>query len=65
MIDYRANPPVLFADDFAERDNIAWRVEPAHERAVLLEPAFPWDGALVCKGHGTVLKDPRAGLFKG
>ena len=65
MIDYRADPPVIFADDFAERDNIAWRIEPAHDRTVLLEPAFPWDGALVCKGHGTVLKDPRDGLFKG
>ena len=65
MIDYRADPPVIFADDFAERHNIAWRIEPAHDRTVLLEPAFPWDGALVCKGHGTVLKDPRDGLFKG
>ena len=65
MIDYRVDPPVIFADDFAERDNIAWRVEPARDRSVLLEPAFPWDGALVCKGHGTVLKDPRDGLFKG
>src|SRR5579863_647190 len=52
-------PPMIFEDDFAMRQNVAWRVEkgkfdPANP---LMLPAFPWDSAC-CFNGGTVLKDP-------
>ncbi len=66
MYDYEKYPPIIYADDFADRQNISWRVEPArkHETNPLLEPKFPWDSASPCGGHGTILKDPIDGVFK-
>ncbi len=59
-------PPMIFADDFIERVNIAWRIEPGQldPHNPLLEPKYPWDSASPAIGHGTVLKDPLDGLFK-
>jgi hypothetical protein len=59
-------PPMIFADDFVEHVNIGWRVEPAvpDPHNPLLEPAFPWDSASPCVGHGTVLRDPLDGRYK-
>ena len=64
-MDYERYPPIIFADDFDQRSNIAWRVEPAKDRQVLLEPRYPWDSASTCTGHGTVLRDPIDGRWKG
>jgi len=59
-------PPMIFEDNFIERVNIAWRIEPAEQDPVnpLLESAYPWDSASPCVGHGTVLKDPVDGMYK-
>ena len=32
---------------------------------MLLEPRYPWDSASPCTGHGTVLRDPIDGRWKG
>ncbi|MFH0964260.1 MAG: hypothetical protein V2A58_09640 [Planctomycetota bacterium] len=58
-------PPAIFADDFVERRNIAWRMEPGRKDPgnPLLAPKYPWDMGAVF-GHGTVLKDPIDGLYK-
>ena len=53
MIDYRVDPPVILADDFAERDNIAWRIEPAHDRAgACWSPPFPGTEPWSARGTG-------------
>jgi len=67
MPDHKKNPPIIYADDFTTHQNIAWRVEPArkHEANPLLEPEYPWESAAPCVGHGTILKDPIDGWFKG
>ncbi len=58
-------PPMLLADDFVEHFHIAWRIEPGtlDPDNPLIAPAFPWDmGATF--SHGTVLIDPKDGLYK-
>jgi len=58
---------MMFADNFSERCNVGWRVEQAtlDPNNPLLEPEYPWESAAPCIGHGTVLKDPMDGKFKG
>ena len=58
-------PPYLFADDFVERKDLAWRVEPGEwdEANPLIEPKHPWDSASAF-GSGTALIDPTDGLWK-
>ena len=58
-------PPMIMADDFVERQGIAWRLEPGRKdpENPLLAPEFPWDSGAVFS-HGTVLKDPIDGLYK-
>ena len=58
-------PPIIFADDFVERHNIAWRVEPGKKDShnPLMAPKFPWDAGAVFS-HRTVLIDPADGLYK-
>ncbi|MBM4046987.1 MAG: hypothetical protein FJ279_17935 [Planctomycetes bacterium] len=58
-------PLIIFADDFIERVNIAWRVEQGRKdpKNPLLTPRYPWDAAGPFS-HGTVLKDPLDGLWK-
>ena len=55
----------LMGEDFAERHNIAWRVELAEEDPAnpLIESKFPWENAAVMS-HGTVMHDPTDGLWK-
>lgn len=62
-----AYPPMILADDFVEHRNVAWRIEPGAQdpNNPLLEPKYPWDDAVPCSGHGTVLKDPIDGVYKG
>ena len=57
--------PFLVADDFAEMELVAWRVEPGRPDPAnpLLEPEMPWDAGGVFS-HGTVLKDPIDGRWK-
>lgn len=59
--------PMIFADSFIEHRNIGWRVELGQGASCnpLLEPKYPWDSATPCSGHGTVLKDPIDGVYKG
>lgn len=70
------NPPSFFkedeprhsfimGEDFVEKHNIAWRVEPAKEEAAnpILEAKYPWESAGVFS-HGTILRDPIDGLWK-
>ena len=55
----------LMSEDFLERRNIAWRVEPAEEdpNNPLVEPKYPWDSACVFL-HGSVMVDPFDKLWK-
>ncbi|MYD94465.1 MAG: hypothetical protein F4Y02_12415, partial [Chloroflexi bacterium] len=57
---------MILDDDIAERDNFGWRVEPASPDPAnpLIEPEMPWDQGAVF-AHGTFLKDPIDGLWKG
>ena len=57
---------MILDDDIAERDNFGWRVEPATPDPAnpLIEPEMPWDQGAVF-AHGTFLKDPTDGLWKG
>src|SRR5262249_3863825 len=56
---------LLLAEDFVEKHNIAWRVEPGTKGPANppLEPGLPWETAGVFS-HGTVLHDPGDGLWK-
>lgn len=58
--------PMIFADDFIEHHNVAWRIEQAVEdpNNPLLVPEYPWEAAVPTSGHGTVLIDPIDGKFK-
>ena len=58
-------PPMILADDFVERENIAWRVEPGlpDPDNPLMKPEYPWDAGATFI-HGTVLIDPCDGLYK-
>ena len=58
-------PPMILADDFIDRENVAWRIEPGvpDPGNPLIAPQYPWDAGAVFS-HGTVLKDPSDGLFK-
>lgn len=60
-------PPIIFADDFDEHHRIAWRIEQAEPdpHNPLLEGDYPWDDTTVAVGHGTILKDPIDGKWKG
>lgn len=60
------DPPMIYRDDFVERFNVGWRIEPGEQdpNNPLIEPQYPWDGASPCVGHGTVIKDPIDGRFK-
>ena len=57
---------MILDEDIAERDNFGWRVEPATPDPAnpLIEPRMPWDQGAVF-AHGTFLKDPIDGLWKG
>ncbi len=57
---------MILDEDIAERDTLAWRVEPAVPDPAnpLMEPHFPWDSGAVF-AHGTFAKDPIDGLWKG
>ena len=61
----RSYPPMILADDFIERHDIGWRIEPGIQDPdnPLIEPRYPWDMGTVW-GHGTVLIDPIDGLYK-
>ena len=57
---------MILDEDIADRDTVAWRVEPAVVDSAnpLIEPRYPWDlGATFA--HGTFLLDPIDGLWKG
>jgi len=58
-------PPIFFADDFAERVNVGWRIEPGVPDPAnpLIEPKYPWDAGCPFS-HGTVLIDPFDGKWK-
>ena len=58
-------PPLIYDDNFAERLNIAWRIEPGKKdpNNPLIEPKYPWDSATVFS-HGTVVRDPIDGQWK-
>ncbi len=58
-------PPIFFADDFAQRINVGWRVEPGAPDPAnpLIEPEHPWDDGCPFS-HGTVLIDPTDGKWK-
>jgi hypothetical protein len=57
-------PPLIFADDFIERHNLYWRIEPGRkDPQPILEPKYPWDSGAVF-AHGTALLDPIDGLWK-
>ena len=60
-------PPIILADDFVEHHRIAWRVEQAVPDPAnpLLEGEYPWDDSTPAVGHGTILRDPIDGKFKG
>ena len=49
----------LMSEDFIERSNIAWRVEPGEQDPAnpLLEPKYPWDTGCVFL-HGSIMVDP-------
>ncbi len=57
---------MILDDDIAQRDTLDWRVEPAvtDPNNPLIEPHFPWDSGAVF-AHGTFVKDPIDGLWKG
>ncbi len=56
---------MIFADDFVERRNIAWRGEPGRKDSAnpIMTPRYPWDSGEVFS-HGCVLIDPTDGLYK-
>ena len=58
-------PPLIFEDRFAQRRNMAWRVEPGRLDAnnPLMIGEYPWDQSTPFY-NGTVLKDPIDGLWK-
>ena len=58
-------PSYIFADDFVERKNLAWRVEPGvwDSANPLIEPKRAWDSAAAF-GGGTILIDPTDGMWK-
>jgi len=60
-----ADPPVILADDFAERRNMAWRVERGtlDPNNPLLVGENPWDASTPFY-NGTVLKDSIDGQWK-
>jgi len=60
-------PPIIFNDDFAELNRIAWRSEQAQPdpNNPLLESKYPWDSGTPSVGHGTIHKDPITGLYRG
>jgi hypothetical protein len=59
------HPPMFFDDDFMERRNMAWRVEPGRldPHNPLLVGDLDWDGSTPIYS-GTVLKDPLDGVWK-
>jgi hypothetical protein len=62
-----ALPPVFFEDVFEQHHRVAWRIEVAtpDPRNPLLEGDNPWDDATPAAGHGSIMKDPIDGKFKG
>ena len=58
-------PPLIFEDNFAQRRNMAWRVERGNfdPNSPLLVGEFPWNAATPFY-NGTVLKDPLDGQWK-
>jgi hypothetical protein len=56
----------ILDEDMAERQAIAWRVEPAFpdQANPMIEPRYPWDMSATF-GNGTFLIDPIDGLWKG
>jgi hypothetical protein len=60
-------PPILFEDLFDQHYRVGWRIEEAKPDPSnpLLEGSNPWDDATPAVGHGTILKDPIDGKFKG
>lgn len=58
--------PLMMPDDFDDLQGVWWRVEPAmpDTQNPLVEGETPWDRGGVMT-HGTVLKDPLDGRFKG
>lgn len=60
-------PPIILEDVFEQQRWIGWRVEEARPDPAnpLLEGEMPWDDATPAVGHGTLLKDPIDGKFKG
>ncbi len=57
---------MILDEDIADRDTVAWRVEPAVVDSAnpLIEPRYPWDSGATF-AHGTFLLDPIDGLWKG
>lgn len=55
----------LMSEDFQERHNIAWRVEPGQQDPAnpLVEPQYPWDSGCVFL-HGSIMVDPLDKLWK-
>src|SRR5262245_51882090 len=60
-------PPIFFEDCFEEHSRVAWRVEQAKpdNNNPLLIGEYPWDDATPAVGHGTILRDPIDGKYKG
>lgn len=56
---------MILADDFVERENLGWRIEPGvpDPSNPLIEPKYPWDSAATFVS-GTILRDPADGLWK-
>ncbi|MFH0965800.1 MAG: hypothetical protein V2A58_17520 [Planctomycetota bacterium] len=61
----RRYPPMIFADDFVERQDIGWRMEPGRKDPSnpVLAPKYPWDGGTLGM-HAAVHKDPIDGLYR-
>ncbi|MFH0962930.1 MAG: hypothetical protein V2A58_02845 [Planctomycetota bacterium] len=61
----KPRPPMILADDFLQRNKIAWRMEPGKKdpNNPILSPRYPWDLGAVFS-HGTALLDPIDGLYK-
>ena len=57
---------MILDTDVADQDGIAWRLESAlpDPNNPLMEPTLPWDSGAVFS-HGTFLRDPIDGLWKG
>lgn len=62
---FEQEPPLIFEDRFAQRRNMAWRVEPGRldTNNPLMVGEYPWDQSTPFY-NGTVLKDPIDGLWK-